>query len=336
MTNVQAKKSIESVVSGVNSKKGVSGGWPSFIDYQASGSTAILVPNEDFKGDKKGFRQLDAWGMAFVAHLEGECDIKIDSISFLINSPINNKYGPNLKAFIRRISFLQINSNKSIELLLEGKPEPLYITQKELFERPKNEIIRQGLKARDGEGKKWSLEKDLQAFLFGQGFEKDDKKSAGHRPNGRLAILGDDFRGSNAKNHSILREFPTGSFDGKVSKATRILPTEYVDLVSLDKYGKLAVIELKVDDSGLEVISQTLDYALFFGCYFKQLLDVINALKGNDRLSKIDVPDESFNVYMASNVYHPKMKSILPYYSTRDKPYKFSLKQVILGYTEGF
>ncbi len=36
-----------------------------------------------------------------------------------------------------------------------------------------------------------------------------------------------------------------GVFAGKVANATRILPTEVVDVVSLNKWGRLAIIELE-------------------------------------------------------------------------------------------
>ena len=62
--------------------------------------------------------------------------------------------------------------------------------------------------------------------------------------------------------------FITGEAEEKIKVAirTQVLPTEFVDIVTLNKWGYLSVIELKLDDSQLEVVSQLLDYALFFRC----------------------------------------------------------------------
>jgi len=73
----------------------------------------------------------------------------------------------------------------------------------------------------------------------------------------------------------IIREFPTGVFKDTISQNNRILPTEFIDVVTFNKHGNLAVIEIKLNDSQLEVIAQLLDYALFFRCYRDDLLPII-------------------------------------------------------------
>jgi len=321
---------VEKIVQEVRSAKGKSGGWPASYDYDSTESKSIISLNGK-KADKKAYRGLDAWGMAFVAYVEEKVQSKIGYVAFEIND--ESKITPNIEALRRRISFLHINTEKIFSLKLNGENIPLYDTEKSLFSRPNDEIIRSSnLKQRGDTHAKWLLEKDFQAFLFGNGFEKDERvRDLGRRPNGRLAILGEDFRGVNKKKYGVIREFPTGVFRSKVSEETRILPTEYVDIISLDKHGRLAVIELKIDDSSLEIISQALDYALFFACYSKQLMPFI---KTNCNLSDNETLKDDFSIYMASNIYHPKMSNILPFYSTKNKKYLFTFKQVFLGFSE--
>jgi hypothetical protein len=88
------------------------------------------------------------------------------------------------------------------------------------------------------------------------------------------------------------------------------------------------VIELKTDNnSPLELISQILDYALFFACYRKQLLktDTFKPLTANIRKDEI-------SCYAAANYFHKRLDSILPYYHTSGK-YGFELYKIILGNT---
>ena len=76
--------------------------------------------------------------------------------------------------------------------------------------------------------------------------------------------IGKNKSGENKKRYKVEREFPAGVFCEKIKESNRILSTEYVDLVTLNRNGDVAVIELKFDDSRLEVIPQVLNYALFF------------------------------------------------------------------------
>jgi len=159
--------------------------------------------------------------------------------------------------------------------------------------------------------------------LFGKGLNKDGDE----RTNERLAILGKDFFNLNRKNYALEREFPTGVFKKVKSAKTRVLPTEYIDIVTINKYKFLSIIELKLNDSQLEVISQLLDYALFFRSYIGQLKPVLN-----ERFGK-KMKAGNIICYVANNSYHPRFNSILKYYSTENKGYGFELKRIILGET---
>ena len=100
----------------------------------------------------------------------------------------------------------------------------------ELLNRPSNEIIRAEYADRIDDDKPGRLEKDFQAYLFGKG------KHDTIRTNEKLAILGKKFRDLNKKKDpfAMEREFPTGAFNVKVSRKTRILPTDFIFNNSFD------------------------------------------------------------------------------------------------------
>ena len=110
------------------------------------------------------------------------------------------------------------------------------------------------------------------------------------------------------------------------------MPTESVDIITLNKYGNLSVIELKLDDEQLEVISQLLDYALFFRCYIHLLkhIPVITETFGTN------IRKEEIFCYVVNNHFHPRFDKILKYYSTENKDYGFQLIKIVLGYTSKF
>jgi len=121
-----------------------------------------------------------------------------------------------------------------------------------------------------------------------------------------LAILGEDFYQLQGKDLGVLREFPTGVFKNKVSNNTRILPAEFIDIVTLNKWKKLSIIELKVNDPSLEVVTQLIDYALFFACYIKDLKKLIE----DNSSIKLQDSDE-FVCYVVNNHFHPKFNNVL-------------------------
>ena len=102
-------------------------------------------------------------------------------------------------------------------------------------------------------------------------------------------------------------------------------PTEFVDIVTLNKWGQLSVIELKLDDSKLEVISQILDYGLYFACYHDKLLKFLSDHSG------IKPIKDGIMCYVVNNYYHQRFDNVFKYYSTKSKSYKFKLLKVVLG-----
>jgi len=112
-----------------------------------------------------------------------------------------------------------------------------------------------------------------------------------------------------------------------VSTRNQLTPTEFVDIVTLNRRGYLSVIELKLDDPKLEVMSQLLDYALYFACYGDKILNVLN-----DN-SDLRPAKDRIMCYVVNNRFHPRFDDIFQYYSTKEKSYKFQIFKVILGDT---
>jgi hypothetical protein len=208
-----------------------------------------------------------------------------------------------------------------------GVADQLYSID-ELSHRPDTEVIRTDFTERVDDDTVGRLEKDFQAYLFGKGLhEEGDPETP--RTNDRLALFGDDFAGiaklksgKNEKGLQVEREFPTGVFDKQVKEACRILSTEFVDLVTLNKHRQLAVIEIKFDDSKLEVISQVLNYALYFYSYRAKLTSLL------DEKLECDTASLELVTYLVSNAFHKKFNEVWPYY-TRGP---LTIKQVIMGY----
>jgi len=317
---------IGELIREVKSRSGTAGGWPQYLKYEIE-NDLITISLDSHLGDKKAMRRMDPWGLAFLVYAEVRCGIKIHRIKFSISGDTNdiwvqNRLAPNIEAFRRRVSFLDFNNiDLDFEIVINLEPLSLY-TEKLLFNRPATEIIRTNLnKPQDNQVGR--LEKDFQTWL-----NANDVKDAQQRTentNTRLAVLGSDFFQLNKKNFGILREFPTGSFEGHISNSTRILPTEFVDIVTLNKFGHLAVIELKLNDSQLEVIAQLTDYALFFRCYRAKLL---SAMEGH-----LHHPVKSKNIvcYVVNNHFHDRFDAVMKYYKPRQNQWEFTIKKVILG-----
>lgn len=233
---------------------------------------------------------------------------------------------PNVEAFKRRVSYLNINNEDiDFKIVYNNKRIKPY-TQKELFRRPDKEIIRPFLNKRGDDDKGHFLEKDFQAYLFGKGLKPEDRTEA--RTNERLAIFGEHFFKLKKKKYGILREFPTGAFESTVSRRNMITPTEFVDIVTLNRRGHLSVIELKLDDPKLEVMSQILDYGLYFACYHDMLLKVLK-----DNSTPLRPKKDEIMCYVVNNRFHKRFDNIFRYYSTENKSYKFKLFKVVLGDT---
>jgi len=299
-------------------------GYPRDINFSFddNGKTLRSELVENF--NKKDFRRFDPYTLACLSDVNKITGVKISNVVLMINQDnhTDKLFTLNLESLKRRISFLGINNGDiHFELLLNDKKIDLY-DKKSLFDRPANEIIRTKVSNRSDDDTPKLLEKAFQAFLFGKDLDT--------RTNDRLAILGEDFYKMKGKEVGILREFPTGVFNKEVADSTRILPTEFVDLVTLNKWGNLSVIELKLDNPELEVISQTLDYGLYFACYRKLLMEM-PCIAETFEVGKIQ--NEPIFCYVANNRFHPRFNDIQRYYSTDNKNYGFCLKKVVLGET---
>ena len=323
-----SKISICEVVKEVNKQKGKANYFPACFNYILENGRAIIEANKQ-QPTKQEFRRLDSWGLAFINHVKGKAiNVRVNKISFILNGG-GQDFELNFEAFKRRVSYLNINNDDmDFEIVCNREPVKLYNKQT-LFNRPQNEVIRDFINARGDEDRGCRLEKDFQAFLYGFGFNKgaasDEKKD---RNNDRLAILGEHFFKVKQKEMGVLREFPTGVFKDKVSKNTRLLPAEFVDIVTLNKWGYLSVIELKLDDSQLEVISQLLDYALFFGCYADKLFKFIK------EETTVKPKQKMIYCYVVNNYFHNRFDGVFKYYSTKKKSYNFKMFKVVLGAIE--
>lgn len=294
-------------------KSGKSRGWKEVFDYDIIGNTIVIEMNTV---KKSLFRQIDAWGLAVLAYAQEQLDMNYDLKMVIKNK--EDKFLYHLEALRRRVSYLNINNDFNIKLIYGDESINLY-KEDSLYQRPENEVIRTAYNedhAKDKPGKK--IEKDFQVFLFGNYKEKD-------KTNERLAVLGYDFYNLHKKNYGIIREFPTGVFNNEVTQKNRVLPTEFIDIVTINKSRGIAVIELKLNDPSLSVISQLLDYSLFFRCYLNQLLPTLkeriyNSLK------------EDITCYVVNNHFHPKFDSIVKYYTNQSLKYHFKIKKVTLGH----
>jgi len=328
MLNEGKKLTPQELMDDIKRNSGKARGWPNYFGYFLNGdSITISVDNKIL--DKNATRRLDPWGLAFLVSAESRCGIKISTINFAISGEIDEikPYGrlaPDLEAFRRRVSFLSIN-NPDIQFVItvNGVNQALDDVRK-LFNRPDNEKIRENLSHTPQDNHPGRLEKDFQTWLFANEV-KGKVRTANTNTNERLAVLGDDFFKLKNKAFGIDREFPTGVFYDKISNSTRVLPTEFVDIVTLNKYGQLSVIELKLNDSKLEVIAQILDYSLFFRCYIDKLLPVIKEKLGHAPKGKDIV------CYVVNNYYHDRFENVMKYYGTKNRSYGFRVVKIVLG-----
>jgi len=317
---------INELVEEVKSKSGRARGWPQDLKYKIE-NDSITISLDSHLDSKKTMRRIDPWGLAFLVYAESRCNVKIHRIKFSISGNssdiwIQNRLVPNIEAFRRRISFLNINNiDLDFEIIINDVLSSLY-SESSLFNRPENEIIRTTLnKPQDNQVGR--LEKDFQTWLNAN--DVKDAQQRADNTNTRLAVLGSDFFQLNKKKFGILREFPTGSFENHISNSARILPTEFVDIVTLNKFGHLAVIELKLNDSQLEVIAQLTDYALFFRCYREKLLPAMEEHLRHSLKSK------SIVCYVVNNHFHDRFDEVLKFYTPSHHQWEFMIKKVLLG-----
>jgi len=325
--NQDRRLTTEELIYDVKLKSGKGGGWPNDFDYRID-SDLITISTDYRNLDKKATRRLDPWGLAFLIDAESRCRVKINAINFSLSGKIDEvrpamRLVPNLEAFRRRVSFLSLkNPGLRFGITINGEMLELDDTDT-LFNRPSNERIRTSFDRVAQDNRPGRLEKDFQTWLFANDVKNIEDKEA--NINERLAVLGEDFYKLKKKAYGIIREFPTGAFHEVISNNSRLLPTEYIDIVTLNKYGHLAVIELKLNDPQLEVIAQLLDYSLFFRCYRDKLWPTIV-----ERLRK---PPKSQDIvcYVVSNHFHDRFDKVMKYYCPNDNSYGFRIKKVTLG-----
>lgn len=313
-------KSDNQLYQEVEAVRGKSTGWPKCLTYSLKEGIARIVLTG--KINTTNLRKIDCWGLAFFDYCKENAENKPTTLILEVPRKVSANVAPNFEALHRRVSYLNLGDDLNIRLLSSGDAVPPYVLA-DLLRRPASEIVRTDYAERGDDDTPGRLEKDFQAYLFGKG------KNDIIRTNERLAILGEDFRDLNKKKSSFVmeREFPTGVFDEQVSAHTRILPTDFIDVVSFNKWRQLSLIELKVNDSSLPVISQAVDYALFFTSYQKQLWDVLETKLGRRPQKK------GFVCYVANNCFHKRFDAVAKYYSPINRGVPFKIKKVVLGGT---
>lgn len=321
---------IEELNKQVDQKRGVSDGWPKDIKYEAvdeANAIKVMISDTKTSGDDV-LKKIDPWGFAFLSEVKKISGKRDMELKFCIKFPPKK---PQYEALKRRLSYLAIANNIKVTLEKYDLNDPLY-SANALIARPANEVVRDKFGKRGDNDKPGRLEKDLQKYLYGWGLH-GDSKTIKERTNERLALLGPDFvrigklkKKTDGNGYKVEREFPTGVFDRSVKEGNRILPTEYIDLVTINRNGELSLIELKFDDPKLEVISQVLNYALFFHSYRSQLTPLV------DSMLSYSTSKYKFVTYLVSNIFHHKWFDIVfPYYAKGP----LIIKQVIMGYMPG-
>lgn len=319
---------IHSLNQQVDKKRGKPNGWPADLTYLATERADVVevTVSDVAKAKDDVWKRVDPWGFAFL-HEVIKITHKPLRLKFSLRPPTAPTATFQYEALKRRLSYLASKNDLHITLLIDKSVDTLY-SMRELEHRPECEKIHSDINTRGDDDTPGRLEKDFQAYLFGKGLH-DPSDPDIPRTNERLALFGDDFVrigkikfGENQKGYKVEREFPTGVFRGEVRECNRVLSTEYVDLVTLNKNGDVAVIELKFDDPKLEVIPQVLNYALFFRSYRRQLTALL------DKRFECTTKASNLVTYLVSNTFHKRFRSVWRYYSGG----RLTIKQVIMGY----
>jgi hypothetical protein len=305
-------------------------GWPARLTF-----TANYTPSDDSVTIRitamngTPWKQIDPWSMAFLAQVRSLTDKPV-SLSFAVPDAALHKQQLQFEAFKRRLSYLNEVNDLKATLDQAGTSVPLY-SLSELSARPDDEVVRDRFRMRGDTDTPGRLEKDFQAYLFGKG--KHDDSSDKVRSNERLALFGKDFLGLQRAKEEVRveREFPTGVFKSSIKRGHQILATEYVDLVTINRNRELSVIEIKFDDNTLEVIAQTLNYALFFNGYRAKLTPLLDAKLApptkNDQTASFS-KEFPLVTYVVSNTFHPRFRDVFPFYAKGN----LAIRQIILGH----
>ncbi|WP_243367358.1 hypothetical protein [Fundidesulfovibrio soli] len=319
---------IQDFVSNYNGNgRGVSGTYPANYSYDANivGVDKLeAICNVDSKPNVTGFRTLDPWFMYFVSALECETNKNVGKICVKFNYEEDNVC--NMRSLGRRLFYLAENNGWELDFM------SAYGNKIELsngLERESNEIIRVDYNDPGDNKENGRTEKDFQTFLFASSLAAQRE---GHNTNERLAIFGPDFFNLKKKKYPIAREFSTGAFAGEKAQANRILPTYFIDFVTINKYGQLSIIEFKLNDKKMECMAQILDYALFVLIHKKSFIDNLRGpFKSNVK------EDGDFVCYIASNAFHKRFSEIEKYYApNKENKFGFHFKKILLGYTSAF
>ena len=283
------------------------------FSWQDQSQTVLEVEVGETDGDA-GLRQVDSYMLAVIAAQESEGKRgRVSEIRVNLSGKTKKAV---LESFKRRLSYHAMNRGWKIQLAASGNVEPLYAKQSDLLSPGPDEVVHVEFKPRtDSTDRDGSTEKMLQTWLAGS------SRKTGHR----LAIFGEDFIFD--KKHQpakVIREFPTGVFNGVVRKGNRRLPTYWVDLVTLNRAGRLALIELKISDKKLDILAQALDYALYFRTYWPMLVKTPELEFASKRKGPIEV-------YFVSNLFHPQFDSAAGYLSPCKSTWGFQFKKIVLG-----
>jgi len=321
--------SLDSINEKLEQQRGKVHGYPSALSYtvgKVGEDYELRVKDSEGATTNDVWKLADPWGFAAFDDVRNELQDLLKTpfalnLRFVMRSP-SNKKKPKYEALKRRLSYLAHANKGKLSVILETdcKPDSLY-TMSELRKRPENEIVREDFPKRSNKDTPGRLEKDFQMYLFGKCLYKD--KEGEIQTNERLALFGEDFI---KINKGVEREFPTGVFNEVISDNTRILPTEFIDFVTINKHDEIAIIELKFNDSPLEVIAQLLNYALFFYSYKEKLEPLL--LGKLDYNGKWSDDHPKIKAYIVSNVFHARFDKIWSYYSKGSIP----MRQVIMGY----
>ena len=303
----------------LNGKRGKSKGIPRALEFGieelSRGGMAVRVDVAK-GGGGTGLRKVDVWTVAVISELKalgGNREVRELRIA-LGSTPKK----ADLESFRRRICYLALNNEWKVDLATPAGPVALISDMETLLNPdPREKVHTTWQQRKDSDDRDGAVEKMLQTWLAGT-----DRKN-----NHRLAILGEDFMFSDKeKLVEVLREVPTGAFEGSIRENNRILPTYWIDLVTLNKHRRLAVVELKVSDANLEVMAQALDYALFCRSYWRDLAGPIR-----ERLNLMR--KHGMEIYVVNNRFHPRFDGIGRYYQPRTDECDFRFKKVVLGGT---
>lgn len=297
-----------------NCKEGLGGDYKETLEYELNGEALTIRPVE--RDNMIKLRELDSWGLAVYKNLSAKQE-KIEQLIFEINPKDYKK--EEIESLKRRLSFLNQNNSFIISFYQDGKEVNLY-SYEDFAKISSEEIIDSNLNPRKKYEYEGKLEKDIQKFLS----DSISSKIERYRTNKRLAIFGSHFT---KKESVLIREFPTGTYRDKKSEANRITPTYFIDFVTVNDNGILSLVELKINNNTLDVISQALDYSLFFLIHKESIKNILE--KAKIKYKEDSVP---FNTYIANNSFHPKFDEIFEFYNPKETEKYFELIKTTMGY----